>query len=126
MCRREEYRSFLFSSKDVTEIMFGMYVDRYLDFSRRINSLTQLKAEDKVLYALEFLCRRFGNRKKGLQKVRILVPISQQDFANIVGLTRETVSTVMNSLRRKRVVKYRGIEGFEVNAKKIEELTSIR
>ncbi len=124
-CSKEEYKAFLFSSKDVTEVMFDMYVGRYLDFSRRINALTQLKAEDKVLYTLDFLCRRFKGNNQNLKKVRILLPISQQEFANIVGLTRETVSTVMNNLRRKRVVKYRGIEGLEVNIEKIEELTSI-
>lgn len=122
---REEYMAFLISQPEVSLKILSMYVDRYLDFSRRINGLTQLKAEDKILYSLDFLSRRFGGDHEDLSKVEIVIPLSQQELADFVGLTRETVSTVMNTLRRKKVVKYRGIEGLEVNIKKVEELTSI-
>lgn len=123
---REDYINFLTSEPEVAFMILNMYVDRYIDFSRRINGLTQLKAEDKVLFALAFLSRRFGGPRTNTSLVRIVIPpLSQQDFADFVGLTRETVSTVLNSLRRKKVIKYRGIEGIEINIKKIEELTEM-
>ncbi len=120
---REEYLDFINHHPKSMNLMFQMMVDRYLDFSRRVNSLTQLKAEDKILYSLDFLCRRFGDRQN-LSRVKILIPMSQQEMANFVGLTRETVSTTMSKLRKKGIIKYKGMHGIEVNVHKVEEALS--
>jgi len=96
----------------------------YLDFLRRVDSLTQLKAELKVLYALDFLCRRFGGaaQTKRLDDVKLILPISQSDIASFLGLTRETVSTIMHSLQEKDVLHYEGKKTIAVNDQKIRDL----
>lgn len=120
---RQEYLDFVNGHPKTMAMMFQKMVDRYLDFSRRVNSLTQLKAEDKILYSLDFLCRRFGDREN-LSRVKIRIPISQQELANFVGLTRETVSSTMAKLRKRGIVRYKGMSGIEVNVHKVEEALS--
>jgi CRP/FNR family transcriptional regulator len=119
----EEYMAFLMSHPQAMFMTLQIMAERYVDFSRRVNSLTQLKAEDKILYSLDFLCRRFG--KGDLSKVQVQLPLSQQELANFVGLTRETVSTTMNKLRAQGVVSYKNNNGLEINTKKIEKLVSM-
>lgn len=96
----------------------------YLDFLRRVDGLTQLKAEQKVLYALDFLCRRFGGSAniKRLDDVKISIHVTQADIAAFLGLTRETVSTIMHSLLEQGLLHYEGSKTIAVNDQKIRDL----
>ena len=121
---KEDYIHFLQTNPTALFAIHSLLVERYLDFLRRINSLSQIKAEEKILYGLDFLCRRFGKRTQP-SKVKFVIPISQQELANFLGLTRETVSTNMNKIRKRGIVKYRGMYGIEVDIKKIDAALGI-
>lgn len=116
---KEDFFRELSSDSTLNMKMLNLMVSEQIDSWRRIDGLTQLKAEDKLLYTIDYLSRRFGNRKEN--KVKILLPISQQELANYCGLTRETVSSALSSLKSKGVISSKGLDGFEVDIDKVEE-----
>lgn len=71
-------------------------VKRYLQFQMRINALEQSKASDKVIHTLYYFCMRFGHDLKP-DVVSISLPLTQQDMANFMGLTRETTGIELKS-----------------------------
>lgn len=117
---QEDYIKFLQTNPKSLFSIHSQLINRYLDAQRRINSLSQLKAEEKILHGLDFLSRRFG-RHSHSTKVKFVIPISQQEMANFLGLTRETVSNTMNKIRKRGIVSYKGMNGIEVDITKIDE-----
>lgn len=117
---KKNYLEFIKSNPDVLFITTKALVARYSDFNRRINALTQLKAENKVLHALKYFSRRHGDRKvRG--KTLINIPLSQQELANFAGLTRETVSSVMSKLKKRKIVSYDSNKPMKVDKDKINK-----
>jgi CRP-like cAMP-binding protein len=88
--------------KDLLEIM----VSRHLQFQMRVNALEQSKATHKVINTLHYLCLRFGKEiKENIVKVEL--PLTQQDLANFMGLTRETTGIELKKLEKQGVINYR-------------------
>jgi CRP-like cAMP-binding protein len=70
---------------------------------------------------LNILAKRFGKENEGGDKSEIIVPLTQQDIANLLGLTRETVATELKKLKDKGYVYYDKWQ-FVVHTDKLSEL----
>lgn len=99
---------------------FDAFISRFINHQMRINALEQSKAAAKVLYTIHFLCLRYGTELKENQ-VRIELPLTQQDLANFMGLTRETTGIELKKLQRAGVLSYRK-QNYVVKTDKLEEL----
>lgn len=99
---------------------FDYFVSRYLNFQMRINALEQSKAASKVLNTIHFLCLRYGEELKK-HTVKIQLPLTQQDLANFMGLTRETTGIELKKLQRQGVLTYRK-QNYIVNTEKLNDL----
>lgn len=85
--------------------MYSGLAGRFIDLQSRIYALEQSKASDKIIMTLVYLAERFGvPGSKGTAKLTI--PLTQQEIANFVGLTRETTSSELKKLERMKVIKY--------------------
>lgn len=87
-----------------------LYRDLLNESGKRMTSATQglenvsmKNAYKRVAHQLAYYSRRFGHRSKSGTK--ILPPLTHQDIADILSLTRETVSVCMMKLRRKGLIK---------------------
>src|SRR6266496_4572535 len=85
--------------------LFDYVLDLNIDLMQHIHSLEQAKAADKLMYAFNFLTRRYGKRLTGT-KTKMLLPLTQQDLANFLGLTRETTGAQLKDLQQKGVINY--------------------
>jgi CRP/FNR family cyclic AMP-dependent transcriptional regulator len=80
---------------------------RLADALRHLNAAEKAKAEEKILHTLYFLSLRFGHLENGDDSAReITLPITHQDIANLLGLTRETVTVELKKLKDQGVVDY--------------------
>ncbi len=86
-----------------------IYKSLFLEAGTRLhstlNSLENLALRTsyrRVAHELLFLAKRFGQEKS--EGVRIDLPLTHQDLADLLSLTRETVSNSMGELRRKGLV----------------------
>lgn len=117
---RNEYLDFLQATPEVVYDRFTDFVDRYLNFQMRINALEQSKAATKILNTLHFLCLRFG-RDIRKNVVHIQLPLTQQDLANFMGLTRETTGIELKKLQRQGLLDYKR-QNYIVRTDKLNEL----
>lgn len=101
---RNDYMEFLQANPDIMFEVFDYFVSRYLYFQMRVNALEQSKAIDKIIHTLHFLSLRFG-KEIAPHTVQITLPLSQQELANIMGLTRETTGIELGKLVKRGLVK---------------------
>jgi CRP/FNR family transcriptional regulator len=83
------------------------YLDRTLSMlmgsTIHLHALQQPKARQKLLYIMQYLVLRFG-KSLGGKKERIDLRLTHQEIANIIGITRETVSTEISKLIKEGVL----------------------
>lgn len=100
------YMEYLRKHPTDTMEIFTHLVDKYISLQMRVNALEQSKAPSKVINTIHFLCLRFGVETKK-NTVCIELPLTQQDLANFVGLTRETTGIELKKLQRSGVLSYK-------------------
>lgn len=105
--------------KELYEAFDGL-LSHNISNQMRINALEQSKAAAKVLYTIHFLCLRFGTEVKE-DTVRVNLPLTQQDLANFMGLTRETTGIELKKLQRQGVLTYKN-QNYIVKTDKLDEL----
>ena len=94
--------------------IFAWFVGEVSFILGRIKGLEKTEGRMKVAQALEFLLKRHAKPKNDSWH-RVKFPVSQQFLADLVGLTRETVSTIMKELDEQQVVHYPRQMRLEIN-----------
>jgi CRP/FNR family transcriptional regulator, cyclic AMP receptor protein len=85
-----------------------------LEFTRRLSAglnglITNIQytlfgpVHARIISALLFLSKRFGEKLPD-GSVRISLPLTHQDIANVIGIARETASLEMEKLAKKKLV----------------------
>jgi CRP/FNR family transcriptional regulator len=102
----EDFVQFVHGQPRFFKRMFNYMVGRTLDYHEHISSLEQAKAFDKLLCALNFLTKRFG-REVTKSRAHMTLPLTQQDLANFLGLTRETTGVQLKALEQGGILRYK-------------------
>lgn len=100
--------------------MYAGLANRFVSLQGRIHALEQSKATDKIIYTLVYLCERFGKQQGAQGKVTLDVPLTQQEIANFVGLTRETTSVELKKLERQKLLTH-SHKKYVINVEKLLE-----
>ncbi len=117
---------FISMVKDNPAMSFTLYTDQLdhvIDLSNRVNGLLQNGARYKILYCLHYLANRYGRNGAltGRKKVLRDFTITHQMIADMVGLSRETVSIEMKKLSRQGYISQQ-LHRFIVDTGKIGRL----
>lgn len=100
---REVFLGFCDRHQEIWHLFGEMMAARERDLQRKIELLCLHDVEDRVLYYLEDLAAVFGSLSSVSGEYSL--PLSQTEFANLVGASRETVSTTLNALSRSGLVR---------------------
>ncbi len=85
--------------------VFQSYMAHYTSATMHIYALEHSHAQEKLVYILQYLVARFGEKQAdGLTK--IVLRLSHQDIAEMVGLTRETTAVELHRLKDKGLIDY--------------------
>lgn len=117
---REEYLDYMKQNPDILFEHLSGLASRYTNFQMRINALEQSKAINKVINTLHFLCLRFG-KDINPNTVKIELPLTQQELANFMGLTRETTGIELKKLQKRGIIAYRR-QNYVVKTDRLNEL----
>ncbi len=117
---REELVAHAESDPSMFRRLFDYVLDLDIDLMQHIHSLEQAKASDKLMYAFSFLTRRFG-KKMSNSKTKMLLPLTQQDLANFLGLTRETTGAQLKELQHKGIINYQQQE-YVVHTERLRDM----
>jgi len=77
----------------------------YDDLLHRIDTVEQTTIRAKLLATLQYLARRFGTGGP-IDLYDIGLELTQQDFAEMIGSTRETTSVELHKLREEGIIDY--------------------
>ena len=102
---RQEFVSFIKKRPELLYQELQRLLADQLGGSIRLNALQNSRARDKLIYTLHYLALSHGKTpSKG--KIELTLDVTHQDLANLTGLTRETVATELNKLKRQKVIEY--------------------
>lgn len=96
---RQTFLDFLQSNNSALFEVTQRLAARLADASRHLNAAEKTKAEDKIIHTLYFLSLRFGHINGDANEREVTLPITHQDIGNLLGLTRETVTTGLKRLK---------------------------
>ncbi len=99
---REELLLFLEQNSDVQFMISQKIVKRMNGLIQRMEHMALGTASQKVSSILSILAERFG--KKTSKGTTIPIYLTQQDLAELIGISRETASTEINKLSAMGVI----------------------
>jgi CRP/FNR family transcriptional regulator len=100
---KEDFQSQIVYNLDFTKKMLDRMVVSLMGAKLKLDALEKPHASLKLLYTFLYLCYQYGT-KIGTGVVMIQVPLTQQDLADITGLTRETTNLELSKLKREKIV----------------------
>lgn len=95
-------RRVIATNPKLTEAFLRHMLESKLTFVRKVELLCLQDVETRILYYLDELAKLVKPSEEDFGRA---VPITQLELADMVGATRETISTALNQLEKKGVVK---------------------
>lgn len=117
---KDAYINFIKSDPDIMYQELERTVVNYVGKTMSFNALLYSKAGEKLVNTLRYLILSYGNKRA--DSIEIRLRLTQQDFANLTGLTRETVSIELMKLKKAGVITYSKQTNYTVNLPKMNEL----
>lgn len=118
---RDDYLNYIKADPSLLIAELEKYAQLEVGNTLRLNALLNLKAHDKLVHTLHYLAQIHGEpAENGL--VTIALGLTQQDFANLIGITRETAATELNKLKKNGVIFYSPGVYYKVDMTKINQL----
>lgn len=116
---REEFMEFLTSNPDVFMDVTKHIITRFQIALRRMEYLTFGNASSQLASVLLICAKDFGTAIDA--GIEIQVPFTHKDLANLVGVTRETVSIELKKFERAGLIRNRKRRIIIKNQKKLEK-----
>lgn len=118
---KAEFLPVLDSNAALKDHIFQAYMAHYTSATMHIYALEHSHAQDKLVYILQYLVARFGEKQSN-GMTRINLRLSHQDIAEMVGLTRETTAVELHRLKDKGLIDYQRFS-YYVNVPQIVQAT---
>jgi len=101
---REVFLEFLTQNPDVFMDIVKHIITRFQVALRRMQYLTFGNASAKLASILLICGKDYGTEKNN--EIEIQIPLTHKDIANLVGVTRETVSLELKKFEKMRLIGY--------------------
>lgn len=102
---KTDFLAAISANNELKDHIFQTYMAHYTSATMHIYALEHSHAQDKLVYILQYLVARFGEKQaNGLVKINLR--LSHQDIAEMVGLTRETTAVELHRLKDKGLIDY--------------------
>jgi CRP-like cAMP-binding protein len=118
--RRSELKDFLSENHSALLEVTQELALRLINTFHHLNAVEKAKAEEKIIYSLFFLSTRFSDLAHHTLK-QVSLPITHQDIATLIGLSRETVSQELKKLKDAGYIYYDKYQ-FVINQEKLESI----
>jgi len=97
-----DFDQLLDSNPLIAKSVMKMMDKRLLHFQKRLQGVISGDCHQKVVMSLLQLAEEHGNCKE--EGVYIPIPLTNQDWANMLGTSRESVNRVLNHLKKDQVL----------------------
>lgn len=86
-----------------TRELLDKQINSYVNSELQVDALEQSRAYLKILYTFRHLALTHGKLVRK-DRVRIMIPLTQQELADFIGLTRETTVGELSKLKKRKVI----------------------
>lgn len=117
---KSEFINFLTENPEVLLFIVKKITRRFDGLLERMEHMTFGNAYKKVCSILLILSERFGIEVKG-KKIKIELPFTHKDLANLLGVARETVSVEIAKLKKDKIIKNTNKNIYILNIAKLKE-----
>ncbi len=100
-------------------ILYVKTVKQLLFMMNRVNALIQPHSLNKVALSLLYMPDQLGINKRP-HKPKLNVAVTQQEIANLIGLTRETIGAEIKKLQKMKLINY-SRSSYVVHMKKLRK-----
>ncbi|WP_236561217.1 Crp/Fnr family transcriptional regulator [Pontibacillus sp. HMF3514] len=98
MIRIDDFNQFMLNHPEIAMKVMKILGQKISVLTQRIQEMNSQNVQHRVVYALIRLGQESGQLDK--EEIYIDMPITNQDVANIVGSSRETINRVLNHLKK--------------------------
>lgn len=116
---KQDVESIIKHDSALKDYLFNSLLSDQTALNLRIISLEQPRANEKLEYTLYYLLFRYG-KHVGDEKYVINMSLTHITLANLLGLTRETITMEMNKLKRKGIINYTK-KIYKIDRRKLEQ-----
>jgi CRP-like cAMP-binding protein len=117
--RRSQLREYLDQDHAALAEITQALASRLINTYHHLNAAEKAKAEEKIIYSLYFLATRFAALAKQAGH-QINLPVTHQDIAGLIGLSRETASQELKKLKDAGLIHYDKYR-FMIDREKLKE-----
>ncbi|MFT0800968.1 Crp/Fnr family transcriptional regulator [Bacillus swezeyi] len=100
--RIDDFNELLMTYPEMTIKVMKIMGKKILDLQERIQGFISKDVQHRLTHALRKLAAEHGVQKG--TGVYINLPITNQDFANMVGTSRETINRTLNEMKKKKLL----------------------
>ncbi|MGD0284224.1 MAG: Crp/Fnr family transcriptional regulator [Candidatus Saccharimonadales bacterium] len=118
---RDNYLAFIIGNPTILHGELERSIRRDVGVTLRLNALLQPKASAKLVNTLHYFAHAHGT-PLNVNQIKLNIILTQQDFANLTGLTRETVAIELSNLKRHGVIAYKAHNPYQINISKLNQL----
>lgn len=102
---KPQYEYMVETHPELKDQIYRNYLSHYVAATMHVYALEHSYAQDKIIYILQYLVTRFGEKQPdGTTKIGLR--LSHQDIAEMIGITRETAAVELHKLKAKGLVDY--------------------
>ena len=116
--KRSTFYDFIGRSPSLCLRLLEVTMNRLRRANEQIHDLTFLDVRTRILKAVYQLSQEYGEKKQN--SVQIMVKLTHQEIANIVGTVRESVTKVLQELQDDRII---SIQNKQIRIENMEALT---
>lgn len=120
MIEMDEFKKEISVNKKLSNDILTWFVKENENLTKRLSAIIQADARKKLLSTL-YLFTEIYCYKTITKWYKVRFPISHQMLADMVGLSRETVSTTLNQLEAEKLIKNNKYLKLEINKTAIEK-----
>lgn len=103
--RRSDLRHFLDGNYEALREVTQTLAVRLINTFHHLNAVEKARAEEKIIYSLYFLAQRFRDAI-GSTDEQVALPLTHQEIASLIGLSRETVTQELKRMKEAGLVHY--------------------
>lgn len=100
---REHFEKFLLKRPELAMRFLKVLSNQLKEKDELLEKLAIGNIEDRVLHLLFKLSEQFGTENDGF--IKIDFPLTHQEIANMIGITRESVTTILKDLSQKGILR---------------------
>lgn len=123
MFTRDDMEHLVRNNPDISWKLLKTVTKRLAHTENLAQSLATKDPEIRIAYMILELGNKYGKPVKGAQdRIKIELPLSREELANYVGVTRETISRKFSKFERLGIIEIKGTREITIlNAQKLNE-----